>query len=184
MRDRDAYKEKALDLLKELGATCTISYGGVARNEKWKEKDKRNWYDVTLSTPRGEYSFMFWDSIHNTQITNMTLEQYVKDKYKCELYDLTYVDKTKASRDLQILKENSIPDEYDVMSRFQLSDVGTFKDFCDEFGYDTDSRSAEQIYLAVNDEYKNLCKIFTQDQLEKIADLDVDYEYEETEIGS
>lgn len=28
---RDAYKEKALDLLKELGATCTITYGGVAR---------------------------------------------------------------------------------------------------------------------------------------------------------
>lgn len=69
------------------------------------------------------------------------------------------------------------------MSHLQLYDVGTFKDFCDEFGYETDSRSAEQIYFAVNDEYKNLCKIFTQDQLEKINDIDVDYEYVEAEMG-
>ena len=179
----DKYKQKALDLLNNLGATCTIIYGGVARNEKWKEKEKRNWYDVTIRTPKGEYSYVFWDSINNTQKTNMTLEQYVRDNLKCELYDLPYAEKAKASRDLQVMKDNAVPDEYDVISCLQLYDVGTFKDFCDEFGCDTDSRSAEQLYLAVNDEYKNLSKIFTEDQLERLADLDTEYEYDDVEIG-
>lgn len=177
------YRQKALNFLNETNTTCTITYGGIARNEKWKENEKRNWYDVTINTPRGEYSYVFWDSIYNTQIMNMTLEQYVRDKLRCELYDLSYKEKTKANHDLQAMKKQAVPDEYDVMSCLQLYDVGTFKDFCDDFGYDTDNRSAEQIYLAVNDEYKNLSKIFTQDQLEKLADLDNEYEYDEVEIG-
>lgn len=27
---------------------CKIEFGGVARNENWKEKEKRNWYNVTI----------------------------------------------------------------------------------------------------------------------------------------
>ena len=47
----------------------------------------------------------------------------------------------------------------------------TFEDFCSEFGYDEDSRSAEQIYLACVKEYKQLTRIFTDEQMEELREI-------------
>lgn len=66
------YLEQAKNFLNKANAKCEIVYGGISRNENWKEKEKRNWYDVTITTPRGKMTFTFWDSIHNTEISTMT----------------------------------------------------------------------------------------------------------------
>ena len=52
------------------------------------------------------------------------------------------------------------PEMYDVLSCLEKTDVGTFQDFCDEFGYDTDSKRAERIYKAVVKEYKAVERLF------------------------
>lgn len=172
------YDERMKSFLKDTNATCTIEYGGISKNQLWKEKEKRNWYDVTIITPKGSMNYVFWDSIHNTYLSSMTLEQYVKKEYNCELYGLSYAEKSKASRELQKLKDNAKPNEYDVMSCLQMYDVGTFADFCSEFGFNEDSRSAEQMYIGVINEYKSLEKIFTEEQLEILRNID-DYERED-----
>jgi len=61
-------------------------------------------------------------------------------------------------------------DAYDVLSGLTSYDVGSFEDFCSEFGYD-DSRKVEKIYKAVCKEYQNLCRLFTPEQLEKLAEI-------------
>ena len=60
------YLEHAKNFLNKANAKCEIVYGGISRNETWKETAKRNWYDVTITTPRGKMSYVFWDSINNT----------------------------------------------------------------------------------------------------------------------
>ena len=60
------------------------------------------------------------------------------------------------------------PKEYDVLSCLTAYDVGGFSDFCADFGYDTDSISAFKTYISVQEEYHNLNKIFTKDQLEQL----------------
>lgn len=72
------YLEQAKNFLNKANAKCEIVYGGISRNENWKEKEKRNWYDVTITTPRGKMTFTFWDSIHNTEIFTMTLRNMQK----------------------------------------------------------------------------------------------------------
>lgn len=52
------------------------------------------------------------------------------------------------------------PTEYEVLSCLQKYDCGTFENFCDEFGYDTDSRKAERTYKAVCKEYKAVVRLF------------------------
>ena len=42
------YLEQAKNFLNKANAKCEIVYGGISRNENWKEKEKRNWYDVTI----------------------------------------------------------------------------------------------------------------------------------------
>ena len=95
------YLKQATDFLSKSEAKCEITFGGVARNENWKEKDKRNWYDVTITTPKGKMSFVFWDSIQNTETTAMTLEQYVEKTLRRRLDDMSYLEKKQAEKQLE-----------------------------------------------------------------------------------
>ena len=165
------YLEQAKNFLNKANAKCEIVYGGISRNENWKEKEKRNWYDVTITTPKGTMNFVFWDSIHNTEISMMTLEQYVEKKLRRRLEDMSYADKKKAEVKLQKLKDEAKPNAYDVLACLQKYDVGTFEDFCSEFGYDEGSRTAERIYIAVIKEYKDLTRIFTEEQMEELCEI-------------
>lgn len=63
------------------------------------------------------------------------------------------------------------PTMYDILACLTKYDPETFEDFCDEFGYDQDSRSAERIYKAVRREWGNVERLFGDilDKLRKIA---------------
>jgi len=165
------YLKQATDFLSKSEAKCEITFGGVARNENWKEKDKRNWYDVTITTPKGKMSFVFWDSIQNTETAAMTLEQYVEKTLRRRIDDMSYLEKKQAEKQLEKLKAEAVPNAYDVLACLEKYDVGTFEEFCAEFGYDDDSRTAERIYLAVIKEYKELTRIFTEEQMEELREI-------------
>ena len=63
------------------------------------------------------------------------------------------------------------PTAYDVLACLQKYDVGTFENFCSEFGYDEDSRTAEKIYKAVCKEYLNVCKLWSDSEIEELAEI-------------
>ena len=165
------YLKQAKNFLNKANAKCEIVYGGISRNENWKEREKRNWYDVTITTPRGKVTFIFWDSIHNTEISTMTFAEYAKKKLKYNVEDMSYDEKVKAKNDLVRLKAEAVPNEYDVLACLEKYDPGTFENFCLEFGYDEDSKTAERIYIAVIKQYKDLTKIFTEEQMEELSEI-------------
>ena len=53
------------------------------------------------------------------------------------------------------------PTIYDVLRCLQKSDVGDFENFCSEFGYDEDSRTAERTYKAVCKEFAAVDRLFS-----------------------
>jgi hypothetical protein len=63
------------------------------------------------------------------------------------------------------------PSAYDVLTCLTKYDVGTFENFCSDFGYDTDSRTAERTYKAVLEEWQNVEKLFTSEQLEELQEI-------------
>lgn len=72
--------------------------------------------------------------------------------------------------------ENGLePTEYDILACMQKYDVGTFEDFVLEFGYeiyDTEERKrAKKLYKAVCREYNALCRLFTPEELEELAEI-------------
>lgn len=136
------YTKQAIDFLKKANATMDIEFVGLAVNKDWKERERRNLYEITLSTPRGSMVFDFWDSIHNTKITRL------KGK-----------------------KAAAMPTAYDILACMTKYDPGTFENFCADFGYDEDSRTAERIYFATQKEYAQLAKIFTPEQLEEMQEI-------------
>ena len=48
----------------------------------------------------------------------------------------------------------------------------TFEDWASEFGYDSDSRKAEKIYRACQDNALRLKKLLSQDQIQSIKELE------------
>lgn len=63
------------------------------------------------------------------------------------------------------------PTAYSVLACLTKYDVGSFEDFCSEFGYDTDSRTAERTYKAVCKEFAGISKLFTTEQLEQLQEI-------------
>lgn len=63
------------------------------------------------------------------------------------------------------------PSSYDVLACITKSDPGTFEDFCSEFGYDTDSRKAVRTYKSVRKEWQNICKLFSDSEIEQLQEI-------------
>lgn len=123
------------------------------------DKEKRDIYRITLTRGKRKYSFNFGQSIN------------ASDKY-IVYNNPQYRSQTRiAGQDCELNKNFDSPSAYDVLACLQKYEVGTFKNFCDDFGYDEDSRRAEKTYKAVCEEYKSLCTLYTDKELEKMQEI-------------
>ena len=62
------------------------------------------------------------------------------------------------------------PSLYDILACLTKSDPGTFADFCSDYGYDTDSIKARDLYFAIQEEWSNVNRLFfdCMDELQEI----------------
>lgn len=65
---------------------------------------------------------------------------------------------------------NQEPAMYDVLTCLTKYDPYTFEDFCGDYGYDEDSRTAERIYKAVCKEWRAVERLFS-DVLDKLQEI-------------
>lgn len=160
------YQEQALDFLKRCNAKMNISFGYIGRNETWdNDKTKREVYRVTITTPRGEYSFWFYDSIYN-------YERKINIDKKLRLSNaIRYGITGRQAADLRKERKTLVPTEYDVLACLTKYEPGTFRDFCYYCGYDDDSIKAQKIYFAVQEEYENLRRLFTPEQMDLLSEI-------------
>ena len=66
------------------------------------------------------------------------------------------------------------PDSYDILACLQKYEVGDLKDFCDDFGYDTDSIKAiyyNKMYKAVAKEWSNVQIIWTDAEINQLQEI-------------
>jgi len=68
-------------------------------------------------------------------------------------------------------QEGNTPTPYDVLTCIEKYDYGTFENFCSEFGYNTDSRKAEQTYQAVIKQYSKVIAFFTIKEIEELQGI-------------
>jgi len=57
-------------------------------------------------------------------------------------------------------KKGVMPTDYDILSCIEKYTYADFKDFCDNFGYDEDSRKAYKTYEAVKEQGEAVIKMF------------------------
>lgn len=167
------YNQQAKDLLTKLGIEFKATF---IRNDFHFNEDKttRDIYNLTLKRGNRIAHFEFGQSVINSQ--------YYKDSIEGRTYTLNGEARTGNYKILDMAKYNSggqkltlikgkVPTEYDLLASLTKYDVGTFEDFCSEFGYNTDSKKAEKTYNAVKDEYLKVCTLFNDKELEELQEI-------------
>ena len=169
------YQKQAQDFLAACNATIKIEFQCVDVNRNWNDNSKRNKYRFTITTPMGTMYGDFWDSVHYTKISLMKVETYFEKRYHIPWSEAHYKEKVMAIKDLDKLKSEAKPTEYDILACLTKYDPGTMNDFFSEMGYEV--HDADDIfcflntYNAVVKEYRDLCKIFTEEQMEMLREI-------------
>ena len=72
---------------------------------------------------------------------------------------------------IKLKKRKKAPSDYSILACLEKYDIGTFDNFCSEFGYDADSRKAEKTYFAAQKQYSDLTRLFNNEEIEELAEI-------------
>lgn len=134
----------------------------------------RDIYKVTIKRGQRKFSLSFGQSIAYSSklVDRKTNEQFTlngKGVYPTSKNILDLNNYRSAVKLTEV--KGKTPTAYDILACLQKYDVGTFEDFCGEFGYDTDSKRAKKTYKAVVKEYDNVCKIWNDAEIEQLQEI-------------
>ncbi len=118
----------------------------------------------------------------NTHNTNFSIKLLNKSKYFSDddkernIYEITISNKKHSftftfGQSIIGTEKEETPSIYDVLACLTKYDPGTFEGFCGEFGYDTDGKRAEKTYNAVTNEWNNVKALFTDAEIEELAEI-------------
>lgn len=97
-------------------------------------------------------------------IVEQTIQNVIKRKIKELTEEMVY------SKELKGDTEN-MPSAYDVLTCITKYDPCSFEDFCSDFGYDNDSRKAEETYNSVMEDWEQISTLFDDEQLELLREI-------------
>lgn len=99
---------------------------------------------------------------------------FTGDKDQRDIYKITLRNKNGSytfNFSQSIADTGKQPSAYSVLACLTKYDIGSFHDFCSEFGCDTDSISDLKTYKAVIKEYENLKRLFTDEELVLMSEI-------------
>lgn len=68
-------------------------------------------------------------------------------------------------------ERNKKPTAYDILACLNPSHATTFQEFCDEYGYDSDSRQVFNQWQEVEKETKALHNLFSEAELDQLGEI-------------
>lgn len=135
------------------------------------DKETRDIYSITLKRGQRKYTFKFGASLNDsgfyymqgrkkTDIDRKFLDPKYNVKVEIKRKDWSF------NRQTDTIHKPTAPSLYSVLACLTKYEVGSFENFCDEFGYDSDSITAKKTYKAVAKEYDKMCGLFNNEDLE------------------
>lgn len=168
------YNVQALDFLNATNTEMTVEF---IENGKHFDDDKHNRdiYKVTFKRGNRKFSVRFGQSLANSTkiVDTVTGNEYTTDggrlKGNLRITDMAQY-RSALGRELKDVK-GTPPTAYDVLTCLEKYGYEDFEDFCATFGYDTDSRRAKKIFKSVQKEYDNVCKLWSDEEIEQLREI-------------
>ncbi len=181
------YEEAANNFLKETKTKMNVEFIGYKKHFH-SDKDKRDVYSITFTRENRSFSLDFGQSLKNSglQVVNkrtnklgfvVPTEEYnriTKNGTHLKLLKLKINRSKWAPYPLHTCDKiiyPKAPTAYDVLVCLQKYDVGSFDDFCSDFGYNIDSITANKTYKAVCKEFESIQRIWSDDEIEKLQEI-------------
>lgn len=131
------YYKQASDFLEKNGIKFEIIKVGIENSGIESLKDRKiNTFNIKLTRADRSEIFKFHDSVNSYEKMELA-ESY----YRAGIKDL-------------------YPRPYVLLAGLTKCEVGSFHQFCNDYGYDSEYRKTLEIYLAVGEEYFKVCRIF------------------------
>lgn len=137
------YKEQAKGFLRDTGTTLEILKAVPQKAPQWVLEDGKHGihYSVTLKNDKHDYTFDYWGSIADAE------------KIRHGEWNGTK------------------PTAYSILACLSPLYEDNFEYFCASYGYNTDSINALKTYEAVKEQDYQLKKLFSQEEMEKLAEI-------------
>lgn len=177
------YNKQALDFLKDTSTTLEVKESDTQQKAPFFDNKKHIHYIVTLKNQKHVYSFDFWNSENDFElidaIKNYESRSYMQtsENYRREALLkrkdtklFAEVRRTFKREDRNKIADNFAPSAYDVLAGM-IAEYGDFEEFCGNFGYNTDSIKAKETFEECRNQELNLRKLFTHEELEKLAEI-------------
>lgn len=173
------YEKQARYFLEKTGSTLTVEF---LKHDKYfiDDKETRDIYSVILKRGEREYKFTFGQSIANSgfkvlnsngrELKHIYLKEWDYNERDPQKFKKFLVAHLGSIRGLKIVQPEE-PSAYDILACLQTYDVGTFQNFCDEFGYNDDSIKAHDLYKRVVDEHNNLKMLYSDVELKVLGEI-------------
>jgi hypothetical protein len=169
------YDVQAAGFVKLTGIEINRVYTGHRKHFD-TDKDKRSCWHITVVRGDKSFSYNFGQS---------TMESYeVRDHgasrwHAMKQNDIMRADVKHAMRAIaghcgDLVREcQTPPSNYSLLSCMASDsyETETFEYWCDNFGYDTDSRKALDTYLKCEKISADICRLFTSDELDQLREI-------------
>lgn len=171
---QEKYEVQALDFLKATNTEMTVEF---IENGKHFDDDKHNRdiYKVTFKRGNRKFSVRYGQSLINSAkiVDTVTGNEYTTDggslKGNTRITDMERY-RSSLGRQLKDVK-GTPPTAYDVLTCLEKYGYEDFEEFCSESGYDTNNSRAKKIFKAVQKEYDNVCKLWSDEEIEQLREI-------------
>ena len=184
------YHKQANDFLKKFGITmewvclgeccpkfCKDAGNGVGNTFPRKNHIHGKQHAITFKRKGKQFQIMYWNSYKDEELLAFLKNPRLTDALPfSERKSLVNPGATfallvpKKAREAKALAADKIK-AYDVLACLTKHEPGSFKSFCGDFGYDTDSISARDTWQAVCEEWEKVSSFFTREELEELQEI-------------
>lgn len=173
------YNKQAIDFLTTTNTTFEAEFLRFGKHFD-SDTEERDIYKITLKRGSREFTFNFGQSINCSQ------EWHANTLYAKKISEgkrlmgknrhimcqpLSISSYMLIPKDFVKNENFEIPTAYGVLACLTKYDPYSLEDFCSEFGYDLDSKSAEKTYNSVVGEYKNVAMLWNEEEIETLQEI-------------
>jgi hypothetical protein len=155
MKEKSSYEIQAEKFLEDTQTTMVCDYLGHFKHFE-DDKIKRAVFDVTFTRNEKKEIIRFGNSVADSY--SLGILQTAWDKMRFKVHPEEYS------------KRQVAPSAYTVLACLTKYEVGTFQNFCDDYGYSNDSIKAMSIYQAVCKEYEKVKNLW-RDVIDKLQEI-------------
>lgn len=168
------YEWQAKDFLESCNARISIDLVGKEPNPLWNDDKPRNKYSFVITTPKGKMQGIFWDNLYRTELSSLSYDKFL-EKLQRKSRNAIIPMGTPSYTKFRNMKLEAKPSAYDILACLEKYDVGSIDDFMHDFGYEIrstrDFTNLLNAYNAVIQEYNDLCRIFTPEQIKILREI-------------